>query len=215
MEQVWNNGNIHFKHLSNRLQCFMANKFSMLQWKMLKFDALTIFFTDLGLNNRQIFYMIKNRSNDEILEWGKNWSKSKLMEQMPSKWNIHFKHLSNRLQCFMANKFSMLQWKMLKFDALTIFFTDLGLNNRQIFYMIKNRSNDEILEWGKNWSKSKLMEQMPSKWNIHFKHLSNRLKCFMANKFSIRRLKFNSLTIFFPDLGLNNRQIFWMILNRS
>ena len=48
------------------------------------------------------------------------------MEQMPSKWNIHFKHLSNRLQCFMANKFSMLQWKMLKFNALTIVFYWVG-----------------------------------------------------------------------------------------
>ena len=42
MEQVWNNGNIHVKHLSNRLQCFKANKVSMLQLDMLKFIALNI-----------------------------------------------------------------------------------------------------------------------------------------------------------------------------
>ena len=48
MEQVWNNGNRHVKHLANRLQCFKANKFSMLQLEMLKFNALTIIFYWFG-----------------------------------------------------------------------------------------------------------------------------------------------------------------------
>ena len=48
MEQVWNNGNIHVKHLSNRLQCFKANKCPMLQLEMLKFNALNIIFYWFG-----------------------------------------------------------------------------------------------------------------------------------------------------------------------
>ena len=62
------------------------------------------------------------------------------MEQMPSNWNVHFNISKTDYNVLWQEKFSILELKRLKFNAIYIFFfPDWGMNKIQIFWMIKKQ----------------------------------------------------------------------------
>ena len=108
MEQVWNNGNIHVKHLSNRLQCFKANKVSRhVEIHCFKYFLFLIWawITDRYSEWSKTELLMKEQNGKKLKAIKSRWNKFQIMAKN------HYKIISFKKFSY---KYTLNAWNMVK-----------------------------------------------------------------------------------------------------